>query len=180
VTSKNVKYGVMLVSYESMGEMYTWIRDDVEGTHIASFEDRNRAVDLAQKYQTRDPKGDYQVRETPVNPEAPDGLWVPGRSVMWADSHITDLQNGKTVKFRPRGNSMTGRVKNGQLVTVAPATHPLEVGSVVLCKVSGNQYLHLVLAVGSDGRYQIGNNKGGVNGWCVADNIYGILTSVED
>ena len=75
---------------------------------------------------------------------------------------------------------MAGRIESGQLVTVEPASRGFTVGDVVLCKVSGNQYLHLVLAVGSDGRYQIGNNKGGVNGWCTAENVYGVVTVVED
>ncbi len=98
----------------------------------------------------------------------------------WADAYVQALQKGETVQFRPRGNSMQGKVESGQLVTVAPAVHPLPVGSVVLCKVSGSQYLHLVLAVGSDDRYQIGNNKGHINGWCTRDSVYGVMIAVED
>ena len=76
-----IKYGVMLVTYEGMGEMNMWIRDDVEGTHIAYFEDRARAVQLAESYRKRNPKGNYQVLEAPEDPEAPDGPWVrPGES----------------------------------------------------------------------------------------------------
>ncbi len=96
----------------------------------------------------------------------------------WADFHIASLKEGKTVQFRPHGNSMAGRVESGQLVTVEPAGD-ITVGSVVLCKVNGSQYLHLVSAVGQDGRYQISNNKGHVNGWCVHDNVFGVLTKVE-
>ncbi len=98
----------------------------------------------------------------------------------WADSYIAALQTGETVQFRPRGNSMQGKIESSQLVTLVPALHPVSVGSIVLCKVSGSQYLHLVLAAGSDGRYQIGNNKGHVNGWCTAASVYGVVTSVED
>lgn len=98
----------------------------------------------------------------------------------WADTYIASLQAGETVQFRPRGNSMQGKIESGQLVTVAPATHPVAVGSIVLCKVNGSQYLHLVVAVGSDGRYQIGNNKGHVNGWCTAANVFGVVTKVEE
>jgi hypothetical protein len=97
----------------------------------------------------------------------------------WADAHIAALREGKTVQFRPHGGSMTGKVESGQLVTVAPVSGPVAVGSVVLCKVNGSQYLHLVTAVGQDGRYQISNNKGHVNGWCVAANVFGVLTKVE-
>jgi hypothetical protein len=97
----------------------------------------------------------------------------------WADSYIAKLQSGEVVSFRPRGNSMQGRIESGQLVTLEPPTHPVEAGCVVLCKVAGAQYLHLVLAVGADGRYKIGNNKGRVNGWCTPSQVYGILTKVE-
>ncbi|MDB4955600.1 MAG: hypothetical protein JWO36_3169 [Myxococcales bacterium] len=47
----------------------------------------------------------------------------------WADGHIARLARGETVQCRPRGNSMTGKVNDGQLCTVAPlADHMLEVG----------------------------------------------------
>jgi hypothetical protein len=34
---------------------------------------------------------------------------------------------------------------------------------IVLCRVSGNQYLHLVKAIQGE-RFQIGNKRGGING----------------
>lgn len=97
----------------------------------------------------------------------------------WADNYIKDLKEGKVVQFRPRGNSMTGKVNDGQLVTVTPGI-AAEQGNVVLCKVSGQQYLHLVKAIGSDGRLQIGNNKGHINGWTTPENVFGVVTKIED
>lgn len=97
----------------------------------------------------------------------------------WADNYIEKLRNGETVQFRPRGDSMTGKVNDGQLVTVVPAV-TVEQGNVVLCKVNGRQYLHLVKAIGADGRFQIGNNKGFINGWTTKENVFGVVTSVED
>jgi len=99
----------------------------------------------------------------------------------WATRYIAELRAGRTVKFRPRGNSMSGRVESGQLVTVEPiADHrALSPGDVVLCKVNGAEYLHLVKAIGQDGRLQIGNNKGHVNGWAPAAAVYGKLVMVE-
>ena len=97
----------------------------------------------------------------------------------WANFHIAALSEGKTVQFRPKGNSMTGKINSGQLVTVVPPPETIEVGSIVLCKVEGHQYLHLVSAVGQDGRYQISNNKNHVNGWCTRANIFGVVTHVE-
>jgi SOS-response transcriptional repressor LexA len=100
----------------------------------------------------------------------------------WAAPYIAKLKAGETVTFRPRGNSMTGKVDSGQLVTVSPADgQHVEKGDIVLCKVNGNEYLHLVSAVASGGRqFQISNNRGYVNGWTSRDKIYGICTKVED
>jgi hypothetical protein len=94
----------------------------------------------------------------------------------WATSYIAQLKAGETVSFRPRGNSMTGRVNDGQLVTVEPLGTPPVVGEVVLCKVNGSEYLHLVKAVNGT-RYLIGNNKGGTNGW--TSQVFGRLVKVE-
>ena len=96
----------------------------------------------------------------------------------WAAGHILRLQAGETVQFRPRGHSMRGKVDSGQLVTVVPAPERLEVGDVVLCKVRGQEYLHLVKAVQGD-RYLIGNNRGKVNGWVGRGAIYGKCVAVE-
>jgi phage repressor protein C with HTH and peptisase S24 domain len=95
----------------------------------------------------------------------------------WASTHIERLRNGETVKFRPKGNSMQPKIKSGDLCTVVPYGD-IQVGNIVLCKVNGHQYLHLVTAM-SHGQYQISNNKGHVNGWISRKAIYGILLSVE-
>ena len=97
----------------------------------------------------------------------------------WATQYIAQLQQGETVQFRPRGHSMKGRIDSGQLCTVEPVDPAtLEVGDVVLCKVNGRQYLHLVKAV-QGGRFQIGNNRGHVNGWAWAGGIFGRCVRVE-
>lgn len=98
----------------------------------------------------------------------------------WASGHIQKLLAGETVQFRPRGNSMTGRVNDGDLVTVEPIrNHVIAKGDVVLCKVAGRQFLHLVTGTRHDNTYQISNNKGHVNGWVGRNCIYGICTHVE-
>jgi hypothetical protein len=96
----------------------------------------------------------------------------------WADGHIARLASGETIQFRPRGHSMTGKVNDGQLCTVEPlGERVLEVGDIVLCRVNGSQYLHLVKAIQGE-RFQIGNNCGGINGWVTRRQIFGRLTSV--
>lgn len=98
---------------------------------------------------------------------------------MWATPYIQKLQEGEVVQFRPKGHSMTGKVNHNQLVTVAPlGDEALTKGTVVLCKVRGKQYLHLIKAVRGE-QYQIGNNKGHINGWVSRSAIYGKLTKVE-
>ncbi len=97
----------------------------------------------------------------------------------WATNYITQLQQGKTVSFRPRGGSMTGRIESGQLCTVAPiGVATLAVGDIVLCRVHGSEYIHLIKAI-QDQRFQIGNNRGGINGWVGANSIFGKCISIE-
>jgi len=91
--------------------------------------------------------------------------------VNWAHHAIDGLQRGETVQIRPRGHSMKGRVNGGDWVTVAPITS-VQVDDVVLVRVKGNVYLHLVKAIDKD-RYQIGNNRGGINGWVGINAILG-------
>lgn len=97
----------------------------------------------------------------------------------WATAHIEKLRAGETVSFRPRGNSMTGKIESGQLCTVEPVDPAtLEVGDIVLCKVNGSEDLHLVKAMQGP-RFQIGNNRGRINGWITAGSIFGKCVRVE-
>ena len=96
----------------------------------------------------------------------------------WATHYIEKLKNGEIVQFRPRGSSMSGKINSGQLVTVEPLKdRKLTIGDIVLCKVNGNQYLHIIKAIQGE-RFQIGNNQGRINGWTNKNSIYGICTKV--
>lgn len=97
----------------------------------------------------------------------------------WATFAIEKLQRGESAQVRPRGHSMTGKVNDGNLVTLAPADpKTLKVDDIVLVKVKGRVYLHLIKAVNGS-RFLIGNNRGGTNGWVGVNAIYGIATAVE-
>ncbi|VAW78886.1 hypothetical protein MNBD_GAMMA12-625 [hydrothermal vent metagenome] len=97
----------------------------------------------------------------------------------WASRYIEKLKNNETVRFRPRGNSMKGKIDSGQLCTVTPIQQSeVSKGDIVLCKVNGNQYIHLVKAVNGN-RFQIGNNRGHINGWITITSIYGKLIKIE-
>lgn len=97
----------------------------------------------------------------------------------WAAPYIVKLQAGETVSFRPRGNSMSPRIRSGQLCTVAPVdSDKIKVGDIVLCRVKGHEYLHFVKAI-LGVRFQIGNNHGGINGWIGTGNVFGRLMKKE-
>ena len=130
----------------------------------------------------------------------------------WAKHAIEKLLAGETVQIRPKGNSMSGKIESGDLVTLEPyrrykiiavdgygpesyghgpeffkeeeakkacenkektatfsVIYPLlEKDDIVLVKVKGRHYVHLIQAVQQKMggiRYQIGNNRGGTNGW---------------
>lgn len=74
---------------------------------------------------------------------------------------------------------MKGKIDSGQLCTVEPlGDAALEVGQIVLCKVRGAQYLHLIKAT-RGAQYLIGNHRGGTNGWITRNSIYGVSAKVE-
>lgn len=97
----------------------------------------------------------------------------------WATHYIEELQAGKTISFRPRGSSMKGRIESGDLCTVEPVKHStLAVGEIVLCKVRGSEYLHIIKDIDGE-RFQIGNNRGGINGWIGSDAIFGKCIAIK-
>lgn len=51
------------------------------------------------------------------------------------------VSSGGTAKLRPKGNSMSGKIESGQLVTIEPTSlEDVKKGDIVLCKVHGNIY----------------------------------------
>lgn len=103
------------------------------------------------------------------------------RKMGWAVAYIQKLKNGETVSFRPREHSMKGKIEFGQLCTIEPIEDfaSLQKNDIVLCKVNGREYLHLIKAI-QGARFQIGNNRGFINGWVGANLIYGKCVRIED
>jgi phage repressor protein C with HTH and peptisase S24 domain len=97
----------------------------------------------------------------------------------WAITYIEALGRGETVQFRPTGDSMTGKIESGDLCTVSPIDHDPVEGDIVLVKVKGRVYLHLIKQISKSGTYLIGNNKGHNNGWASRSEIFGVLNSVS-
>lgn len=59
---------------------------------------------------------------------------------------------------------MTGKVNGGDTVTLLPMPEgELGIGDIVLVRVKGTDYLHLVKAISED-RVLIGTNRGGMDG----------------
>jgi hypothetical protein len=78
---------------------------------------------------------------------------------------------------------MNPRIKSGQLVELEPIVEEPALGQAVLCRVKGNQYIHLVKAIKGHGqkrKFLIGNNKGGTNGWIGIQSIFGRVIKVSD
>ncbi len=97
----------------------------------------------------------------------------------WADQYIKQLQKGKTIQFRPRGNSMSPVIWSGALVTVRPIkTELLLKSDIVLCKVRGRQYLHYIKAIQGNS-FQIGNARGHINGWITKEAMFGLVTDIK-
>jgi phage repressor protein C with HTH and peptisase S24 domain len=89
---------------------------------------------------------------------------------------IEPLSKGETVQVKGVGNSMTPILKSGQVVTVKPLTKDdiLKKNDIVLAKVKGRTYMHLVKGLKND-EVLIGNNHGHLNGWTTRDKVYGRL-----
>lgn len=98
------------------------------------------------------------------------------------ESMAKQVAEGDGVLFKPRGNSMRPIINSGALIVVEPPADPstLEVGDVVLVRVSGATYLHLVDAVDLDRqRVRIANNRSHVNGWAPFRQLHGICSELE-
>lgn len=103
-------------------------------------------------------------------------------STHWASHAIEQLSIGNVCTVTPHGNSMQPRIQSGATVTLAPVTAPLQVNDAVLVKVHGTVYLHLIKAIrgtGDNMQYQIGSARGSINGWTGKQNVYGIVTHIE-
>jgi SOS-response transcriptional repressor LexA len=72
---------------------------------------------------------------------------------------------------------LEGRVSNGDLVTVEPChAKDLVVGDIVLARVQGRRYSHLVLHLiiaREASLFLLGNNHGRIDGWVDAKSIFG-------
>ena len=99
----------------------------------------------------------------------------------WADEAIESLAQGAYTRIQARGTAMTGKVNEGDMVTLEYCEpRKLVLGDIVLVKVKGTVYLHLIAAINTkEGRFQIGNTRGEIKGWVSGAAIYGKATRVK-
>ena len=90
------------------------------------------------------------------------------------------LRNGETVEnYKESGNSMAPIIRHREPVTLSPVRPKLlEAGDIVLAKVRGNFYTHLVGAVRGN-EVQIKNNRGRVNGWTPLSQVVAIISAIN-
>jgi hypothetical protein len=99
---------------------------------------------------------------------------------MWCKHALEELDKGKETVVRPRGQSMRPKIVSGARVTLRPPlNYSPSKGDIVLAKVKGTWYLHLITAV-EGARVQIGNNRGHINGWTNTDKIAGVVSKVDN
>ena len=100
----------------------------------------------------------------------------------WAKRAKKVLKEGQNATVKPRGHSMEPKVKDGATVLLEPIFDPskIKVGDVVLVKVRGRDYLHLVKARRGSTRFLIGNNKGHTNGWVGGHALYGRAIEIDN
>ena len=85
------------------------------------------------------------------------------------------LLNGETIVIYGFGNSMDPILKNAQPVLVEPINYQtkLKKNDIVFCRIGGYYYLHKIIAIKNNMSFQIGNNRGLINGWIPRNQIYG-------
>ena len=92
---------------------------------------------------------------------------------------VEKLQKGESFITKEKGNSMVPLIHSNQEHRLVPITlDKVEIGDIVYCKVAGRFFTHLVKAKNDKKGFQIGNNKGHINGW--TKNIYGKVVEVLD
>ncbi len=79
-------------------------------------------------------------------------------------TRVREMNSKGSITVKCSGNSMTPRIKGKEPITIVKEYGKLKKGDIVLCKVNGSFFVHLITAIRGK-QYQISNNHGHVNGW---------------
>lgn len=91
---------------------------------------------------------------------------------------IKRINAGEEVVLHPKGNSMRPRIKSGERIVLSSVdAKKLELNDIVLAKVKGRYYLHLISKIEGD-KIEISNNHGWCNGTTSRDKIYAIVSEI--
>ncbi len=86
------------------------------------------------------------------------------------------LLNGETItNYREGGNSMVPLLYSMEPVDIRPIDRDIKKGDIVFCRIGRRYYTHLVTGM-KEGRYQISNNHGHINGYTPREQIYGFVS----
>ena len=101
----------------------------------------------------------------------------------WQQEARMALAEGRTFTVQPRGNSMGGIIADSNKVTLAPCDSAhIQLGDVVLARVQGKRYRHIVLhqihAIEA-GRLLVGGSVGRLDGWISAEDVFGRVVEIE-
>ncbi len=89
------------------------------------------------------------------------------------------IAEGKSVIFRPKGNSMLPFIRGGRdSVELSPLESPLQVGDIALFKVGGRYFLHRVFAVDGDRIVFMGDGNSRGKEHCRTCDVIGRVTKI--
>ena len=89
------------------------------------------------------------------------------------------MAEGKTVNFTPKGNSMLPFIRGSLDSTLVAHTDNVEVGDIVLAKISGKYIMHRVFEVEGDKVTLMGDGNLGAKEHCLNGNAVGKVLEIH-
>jgi hypothetical protein len=110
--------------------------------------------------------------------------WTGGaRNVSSDKTILRELAAGRRVQVANSGGSMRGRIGEEELATIAPvvaAGREIEVDDIVYVRIRKDRFVCHLVKDAKVGRFLIGDNLVGIDGWVGPDTIYGKVVRVGE
>lgn len=98
----------------------------------------------------------------------------------WYRNAVDLLRACNPAEVTHRGNSMTGRIADGQIATIMPlGDRSLCVGDLVFAYCEGNYIIREIGEI-KDFRFRITDRTGHTVGWCNWPDVLGVVSRVAD